>query len=61
MLHRALHTGCFHVIVDPKRVVDQEKDPRNNIFHQGLSPKTDGKTYDTGTGDQGADVDPQGR
>ena len=61
MLHRSLGAGNLQVVADPEGIVHEEEHPRDDVFDQGLGAEADRQAEDTGAGNQGADVHPQGR
>src|SRR5215831_15507861 len=56
---RALVTAALDVFANPKRVLQQEEDARDDVAHQGLRAKADGDPEDPKPGEQRPDIEPQ--
>ena len=56
-LDRAPGSLDLDILSDPKGVVDQEEDPRDDIRHELLRTEPDGDSGDPGASEQGRDVD----
>src|SRR3546814_16480303 len=61
LLDHALATGTLDVLAFAERVLHQIEEPRDDVLHQGLSAEADGEADDTGSRQQGADINPEGR
>src|SRR5690554_3616373 len=62
--HRQAFNGAhvaidLHKILHRQGVLDQDKDPGNQVLHQGLGAKAHGQADDTGTRQQWSYIDPQ--
>ena len=60
LLDRALDRTDIDVLADPKSIVHQEEQTRDDVAHQGLGAEADRDAHDAGTGEQGADIDAEG-
>ena len=56
---RAFVIAALDVLADPKRILQQEEDARDDVTHQGLRAKADGDPEDTEPGEQRPDIEPQ--
>src|SRR3546814_3355950 len=61
LLDHALATGTLDVLAFAERVLHQIEEPRDDVLRQGLSAEADGEADDTGSRQQGADINPEGR
>src|SRR3546814_13188007 len=60
LFDHALATGTLDVLAFAEGILHQIKQPRDDVLHEGLRAKADREADDTGAGQEGTDVDPQG-
>jgi len=59
LFHRPHDLAHVDVLANAKSVIDQEKDPRHDVFHKRLRAKSNGETDDPSPSQQRRDVDTQ--
>ncbi len=61
LFHGTPLSSGFHIVADAKGIINEEKNPRDDIFDQSLGAETDGQANNTCAGYHGPDVHTQFR